>query len=141
MFGKVELIDLTGITLENTTVLNNNFAIQPSLDTSVVPVGGAPSSRIKHVFFILHENKTFDSMLGNQSGKFGPFASTAFNDQTGKTYANKQFTGVSLNTQNLATTFAAGANFYPASQGAHPRPPISHARPPPGYPVKAPLAH
>src|SRR5262249_59185431 len=49
------------------------------LDTSVVPVGGAASTKIKHVFFILHENKTFDSVLGTLSSHFGPYAGTESN--------------------------------------------------------------
>jgi len=116
MFGSAQKIDLTSITLDNTTVISNNFAVNTPTDTSVVPVGGAPSPRIKHVFFIEHENKSFDSMLGNQGAKFGPFASMTFNDATGKPYTNQQFTGVSLNTQKLATTFAVGANFYSDSE-------------------------
>src|SRR5262249_61453761 len=67
---------------------------------------------IKTVIMILHENKTFDSMLGNQAGHFGNFAGTNFNNIDGSTYTNGQFTGVSLNTQLLATSFATAANYY-----------------------------
>ena len=67
IFGTAQKIDLSSLTLDNTTVLNNNFAVQNSLDTSIVPVGGAASAKIKHVFFILQENKTFDCFLGNQN--------------------------------------------------------------------------
>jgi hypothetical protein len=64
------------------------------------------------VFFILHENKTFDSVLGNLASHFGRYASTTFNDQTGKPYTNGQYTGVTLNTQALATRFASAVNYY-----------------------------
>jgi hypothetical protein len=60
--------------------------------------------------------KTFDSMLGNQSGHFGVFASNSFNDNAGKPFTNAQYTGVSLNYQWLATNFATAANFYSDSE-------------------------
>jgi len=116
IFGTAQKIDLTTLTLDNTTVLSNNYTVNAPADTSVVPTGGAPSARIKHVFFIEHENKTFDSMLGNQTAKYGPFASLTYNDAAGKPYNNQQFTGVSLNTQKIATTFATGVNFYSDSE-------------------------
>ena len=43
-----------------------------------MPIGGAASNKIKHVIFILHENKTFDSVLGNQT-HFGVFANQNYN--------------------------------------------------------------
>lgn len=125
LYGSAQRISLASLTLDNTTALNNNFVVQNgALDTSVVPVGGAASTKIKHVFFILHENKTFDSMLGTQGGHFGPFASTAFNFRDGTPYnvlaaipnTSYQFNGVSLNTQLLATKFAAGVNYYSDSE-------------------------
>ncbi len=116
MFGTVQKVNLKSTIVDNTTVLANNFALNSPSDTSVVPAGGGASQKIKHVFFILHENKTFDSMLGNQAGHFGVFASTTFNDKTGKPYTNKQYTGVSLNYQWLATNFATAANFYSDSE-------------------------
>ena len=120
LYGSAQKIGLANVALDNTTVLANNFATQSGLNTDVVPAGGAASTKIKHVFFILHENKTFDSMLGNQSGHFGAFAATSFNFKGGSPYNasgifpnnSGQYTGVSLNTQLLATTFAAGVNYY-----------------------------
>jgi hypothetical protein len=84
-------VDLTVLNLDNDTALNNNFAVHALTDTSIVPAGGGPSSKIKRVFFILHENKTFDSMLGNNpnNGQFGPFASTTFNQKDGGAYTNR----------------------------------------------------
>ncbi len=114
IFGSVQKVDLKRLDLDDDTVLNNNFAVQKFApkDTSIVPVGGGPSRKIKHVFFILHENKTFDSMLGNLGSQFGNFASTTFNDKNGTPYTNGQYTGVSINTQLLATKFATAVNYY-----------------------------
>jgi YVTN family beta-propeller protein len=111
-YGTVQRVDLASHVLDNTTVLANNFAVHPPADTSVVPAGGRPSSRVKHVFFILKENKTFDSMLGNMKDHFGAFASTVFHDRAGKAVTDAQYTGVSLNLQLLARTFATGVNYY-----------------------------
>lgn len=116
IFGTVQKVDLSSITLENSSVLANNFSINMPADTSIVPVGGAASAKIKHVFMILHENKTFDSMLGNQGAHFGPFASNTFNDRAGKAYTNAQYTGVSLNWQALANKFATAVNYYSDSE-------------------------
>jgi len=116
IFGSLQKVDLTSLTLDNSTVLANNYAVHVPADTSVVPVGGGSSPRIKHTFFIIHENKTFDSMLGNLNGRFGNFASTTFNDLSGTQYTNGQYTGVSLNTQTLAAKFATAVNYYSNSE-------------------------
>ena len=116
IFGSLQQVDLTSYVVDNTTVLNNDLAINQPTDISVVPVGSVASQRIKHVFFIMHENKTFDSMLGNLGGQFGLFAGTTFNNIDGSTYTNGQFTGVSLNTQALASAFATGVNYYSDSE-------------------------
>jgi YVTN family beta-propeller protein len=110
IFGSVQKVDLHS--LHFSSVLANNFAKNHPTDTSIVPIGDKPSKKIKHVFFILHENKTFDSMLGNDSGAFGPFASMVFNNQDGSAYTNKQYTGVAVNTQALAGMFATAVNYY-----------------------------
>ncbi|MCX5884240.1 MAG: beta-propeller fold lactonase family protein, partial [Deltaproteobacteria bacterium] len=65
VFGIVQKINLASIDLSAFDVLANNYAMQRHADSSVVPIGGQPSGKIKHVFFILQENKTFDSMLGS----------------------------------------------------------------------------
>ena len=116
IFGSVQKVDLTTQPVDNSAVLRNNFAVNQPTDTSIVPAGGAASSKIKHVFFILHENKTFDSMLGNLSGRFGDFASLNYNNFDGTPYTNGQFTGVSLNTQTLAAKFATAVNYYSDSE-------------------------
>ncbi|HJY80700.1 MAG TPA: alkaline phosphatase family protein [Candidatus Binatia bacterium] len=116
IFGTLQKVDLSNTAIDNSTVLHNNFVVTPPADTSVVPVGGAASKKIEHVFFILHENKTFDSMLGNLSTQFGPFASLTFNNRDGSPYTNGQYTGVAVNTQALATAFATAVNYYSDSE-------------------------
>jgi YVTN family beta-propeller protein len=117
IFGSLQQVRLANNPWDNSTVQANNFAVQNSVDTSVVPMGGTTGSpRIKTVIFILHENKTFDSMLGNLGAHFGNFAGTTFNNQNGTSYSNRQYTGVSLNTQALAQTFAAAVNYYSDSE-------------------------
>ena len=124
IFGTAQKIDLSTLNLNAATgaALADNYAINMPSDTSVVPMGGAASGKIKHVVFILHENKTFDSMLGNLGSHFGPYASLTYNNTGGNTapngaaFTNGQFTGVSLNTQLLAQTFATGVNYYSDSE-------------------------
>jgi len=117
VFGSLQQVDLSHLSFDN-TVMQNNFAINIPQDTQIVPIGGKPSSKITHVFFILHENKTYDSMLGNSSTQFryNPFASQTFNNRDGSTYTNGQYTGVSLNTQAIAAAFASAANYYSDSE-------------------------
>ena len=118
IFGSLQKVDLTSLKLNNTDVLKNNFAMQDRpKGPQIVPVGGDDGSeKIKHVFFILHENKTFDSMLGSAGAHFGPFSSLTYNKVDGSPYTNVQFTGVSLNTQLIATTFATAVNYYSDSE-------------------------
>jgi DNA-binding beta-propeller fold protein YncE len=116
IFGSLQKINLATLTLNNTAVLGYNYAINTPSDTSIVPVGDGPSGKIKHVFFVLHENKTFDSMLGNLGNRFGNFASTIFNNVDGSPYTNVQYTGVDLNYQKIANAFATAANYYSNSE-------------------------
>jgi YVTN family beta-propeller protein len=116
VFGSVQKVKLAGLRLDNSTVLNYNFATHKPVDTSVVPAGGKPSPKISHVFFILHENKSFDSMLGNTGVHFGPFASLDYNNPDGSAYTDPQYTGVSVNTQTLAQNFATAVNYYSDSE-------------------------
>ncbi len=131
MFGTVQKVPLASFPLDNTTALKNDFAVQSAanLDTSIVPIGGGASGEIKHVIFILHENKTFDSMLGNQA-HFGVFADQDYNLASGATSLDTEyavtgatgFTSIALNTQALADTFATGVNYYSdaeESDGGH----------------------
>lgn len=112
IFGSVQKVNLSDLPLDRNAVLSYNAAIHRPDDTSVVPVGGKPSKKIKHVIFILHENKTFDSMLGNLSDHFGSFAGLTYNNPDGTAFTNVQNTGVSLNTQAIAQAFATAVNYY-----------------------------
>ncbi len=120
VFGTVQKVDVSHAEFDAATVLSYNFAAHPNVDTSVVPLGGGRSPRIKHVIFILHENKTFDSMLGSASAHFGPFADTAFVNADGSPNVNPpppaQFNSVAVNTQALATAFATAVNYYSDSE-------------------------
>jgi YVTN family beta-propeller protein len=112
IFGSAQKVDLKKVDISNKAVLADNFAEHEQMDTSIVPIGDGPSKKIKHVIFILRENKTFDADLGNLGDHFGPFASLSYNDKDGKPYTNKQFTGVTENLQTLASTFATAVNYY-----------------------------
>ena len=116
IFGTVQQVDLTTYNVDKTTVPANNYQTIQTADTSVVPIGGAASQRVKHVVFILQENKTFDSTLGNLPGRFGKFASLQYNAANGNYYYNGQYTGVTLNLQQLAINFAVGVNYYSDSE-------------------------
>ena len=117
IFGSLQQIDIPSQPLDLTTVAHNNYSVMPGIpDTTVVPVGGTASQRIKHVVYILQENKTFDSKLGNLGGHFGVYASLTYNNADGTPYYNGQYTGVSLNWQALAQNFAAAVNYYSDSE-------------------------
>lgn len=112
IFGTAQKVDLAASKIDNTSVLANNYSLLASLDDSVVPAGGLKGSKqVKHVFFILKENKTFDSMLGNLPG-LAPFASMSFRDPLNNVFTNEQYTVVSRNTQLLASRFAVAVNYY-----------------------------
>ncbi|HEX7486630.1 MAG TPA: beta-propeller fold lactonase family protein, partial [Vicinamibacterales bacterium] len=112
IYGSAQKVDLTATRFDTRSVLANNFAVAPSVDTRIVPAGGTRGSRkITHVFFILHENKTFDSMLGNLS-QLGAFASSTYRDGSGTPFIDAQYTSVSKNLQLLASRFAVGVNYY-----------------------------
>ena len=111
IFGSVQKIDLASTRPDSRAVPGANFRVAPAVDTRVVPEGGAAARKITHVFFILHENKTFDSMLGNMSS-FGRFASLTYRDSTGASFTDPQYTPVSKNLQALAARFAVAANYY-----------------------------
>ncbi len=116
IFGSVQKVDLSTAPNPNTEVLATNYAIHAPTDTSIVPAGGKPSPKIKHVIFILKENKTFDSLLGNLKDHFGGLAGMVFHDRDGNPSTDGQYTGVALNTQLLARTFATAANYYSDSE-------------------------
>jgi YVTN family beta-propeller protein len=111
IFGSAQQVDLAAIALDTRAALANNFTMMPAVDESIVPAGGKASRKITHVFFILHENKTFDSMLGDMP-QLGPFASTSFTDPLGVAFTEPQYTSVAKNFQALASRFAVAVNYY-----------------------------
>jgi len=112
IFGSAQKVDLAATPVDATSVLANNYTYVPFIDDSVVPAGGLKGSeKIKHVFFILKENKTFDSMLGNLTG-LAPFASMTFRDPLNNLFTDPQYTIVSKNTQLLASKFGVAVNYY-----------------------------
>ncbi len=112
IFGTAQKVDLAATSIDKNPVLANNYTLLSSVDDVVVPAGGLKGSRkIKHVFFILKENKTFDSMLGNLA-ELAPFASMSFRDPLNNLFTNAQYTMVSKNTQLLASRFAVAVNYY-----------------------------
>jgi YVTN family beta-propeller protein len=111
IFGTVQKVDITRPPTTSDDVLTTNLTVNTRVDTSVVPLGGQPSPLIKRVFFIVHENKTFDSMLGDQS-RYAPFASTQFLNGASSWFNDPQYTSVAVNTQSLANRFAVAANYY-----------------------------
>jgi DNA-binding beta-propeller fold protein YncE len=116
IFGSAQRVDLESTPIDNTSVLTNNYAFVPDIDDSIVPVGGSKGSgKIKHVFFILHENKTFDSMLGNLA-ELAPFSSLSFKDPLNNVFTDPQYTLLSKNTQLLASKFGIAVNYYTDSE-------------------------
>ena len=111
IFGTAQQVDLAATKPDSRAVLANNFTVVPKVDDRIVPAGGAASRKIKHVFFILKENKTFDAMLGNLA-QLGPFASLTYKDSAGASFVNEQYTAVAKNLQALASRFAVGVNYY-----------------------------
>lgn len=128
IFGTVQKVDLARIKPSGSSVLNLSYDVHPMKDQKIVPIGAHPSKVITHVFFIMQENKTFDSMLGNQK-HFGPYASTTFNNPFGERFKKRwgdrangspfddpQYTPVALNTQRLADAFSTAVNYYSDSE-------------------------
>ena len=116
VFGSIQKVVLSQVTLDSKTVTGYNMARLKELDDSVVPLGGKkPSKKIKCVIFIEQENKSFDSVLGS-SAHFGPFASTSFNKADGSAVTDPQYNPVTQNTQMLANAFATAVNYYSDSE-------------------------
>ena len=111
IFGTVQKVDVSTSPATSDAAIIANMTVNWNTDASVVPLGGARSRLIRHVIFILHENKTFDSMLGDQ-GQYGMYASTQFTTGQDTKIRELQFTPVALNTQTIARRFAVGVNYY-----------------------------
>ncbi|MDQ6826124.1 MAG: hypothetical protein M3Z14_02865 [Candidatus Eremiobacteraeota bacterium] len=110
IWSTLQRIDLKHLVLKNTTLnaLANARTSRNGPDNAVVPPLGVlrPSSVIKHVVFILEENKTYDAMLGD------------LKDETGRAYGAGDASLVSFgasvtpNLHALARTFGLATNLY-----------------------------
>jgi hypothetical protein len=74
VWSTLQRIDLNGLDLRRSTAAALSYlrAVKPVVPDPVVPPAfSAASPRIKHVVFILEENKTYDAMLGDLSDAAG----------------------------------------------------------------------
>ena len=112
--GTVQQVDLSACTdlgsMSAQVARNDGFAdapADPQPGDAVVPTTyGTPSPVIKHVVFILKENRTYDQILGDMAG--------SERDQSLATYSGK----VTPNTHAAAIEFASADNFYTTSQSS-----------------------
>ena len=82
------------------------------LDTPVESPGGGPSAQIKHVFYVVKENRTYDQIFGTDRRGNGDPALELFDGNGAKGPAG----GVTPNAHALATMFPLLDNFYADSQ-------------------------
>jgi YVTN family beta-propeller protein len=116
VFGTVQKVGLQETPLSPEAVTGYNLQRTSGREAGVVPQGGKQGSKkIRHVIFIEHENKTFDSMLGG-SRHFGSYASTSFHKGDGSAATNAQYNPVTQNTTLLANSFATAVNYYSDSE-------------------------
>jgi YVTN family beta-propeller protein len=112
--GTVQQVDLGGCpdlaTLTAEVARNDGLtgaAGDPQPGDAVVPATyGAPSPLVKHVVFILKENRTYDQILGDLPG--------TERDQSLAAYSGK----VTPNVHGVASQFAVADNFYTTSQSS-----------------------
>ena len=84
----------------------------PPLDTPLESPGGGPSQQIKHVFYIVKENRTYDQIFGTDPRGNGDPKLELFDDNGVGGPAG----GVTPNAHRLATMFPLLDNFYADSQ-------------------------
>lgn len=82
------------------------------LDTPLESPGGGASAQIKHVFYVVKENRTYDQIFGTDPRGNGDPALELFDDNGVGGPAG----GVTPNAHRLATTFPLLDNFYADSQ-------------------------
>ena len=82
------------------------------LDTPIESPGGGPSAQIKHVFYIVKENRTYDQIFGSDPRGNGDPALELFDNNGVSGPAG----GVTPNAHGLATMFPLLDNFYADSQ-------------------------
>ncbi len=115
----VEVPDNSGLSAYTRQVTANTFVAREVTDDgrNPVPAGsGLRSSPIRHIVFIVKENRTFDQVFGQRKGVNGDPANTDLG--TGMTFSNETRTrtlrnvDVSPNHQALADRFGMSDNFY-----------------------------
>jgi hypothetical protein len=84
----------------------------PPLDTPVESPGGGPSAQIKHVFYVVRENRTYDQIFGTDKRGNGDPALELFDGNGAAGPAG----GVTPNAHALAAMFPLLDNFYADSQ-------------------------
>lgn len=114
IWATLQRITLSNLSLQRTTrnALAYARTAQPAAEDAVVPPIGAlqPSSVIKHVVFILQENKTYDAMLGDLTDGAGhPHGA---GDPALVSFGES----VTPNLHALARTFALAVNTYADAQ-------------------------
>jgi YVTN family beta-propeller protein len=99
-------------------VIANTYRTRKIVDDGNNPIPPAPglrSSPIKHVVFIVKENRTFDQVYGERSGVVGDSTLAGLGrNVTVKNKKSETFSGVNVspNHQALADQFAISDNFY-----------------------------
>ncbi len=102
------LAEYTTAVTRNNNVTSSFFNIPPDCDSLDIPVPlkhGKTSPTIKHVVYIVRENKTYDSYLGDYEKGNGDPDLAVFGENTA-------FGNVTPNTHALARRFAVCDNFY-----------------------------
>lgn len=114
IFGTVSVIDLPGACgslseLSRKVDENNGLVAASDVKSGVIPAayGQGPSEKIKHVVFILKENRTYDQVFGDLAG--------TERDERLAWYAEK----VTPNHHAMARSFAHAQNFYDNGQDSY----------------------
>ncbi len=84
----------------------------PPLDTPVESPGGGPSAQIKHVFYVVKENRTYDQIFGTDPRGNGDPSLELFDDNGAPGPAG----GVTPNAHALSSMFPLLDNFYADSE-------------------------
>lgn len=92
--------------VDNGLALSPSGAASPAGDGSVVPTtyGSGPSSKIKHVFLIIKENRPYDQVFGDLAGGERLQSLTTFGQS------------ITPNSHALAARFSVGDNYYANSE-------------------------
>ena len=96
----------------NLQVRPANAVTTPPIDTPVVGPDGGPSRQIKHVFYIVRENRVYDQIFGTDPRGDGDPKLELFDDNGVNTPAG----GVTPNAHRLVKTFPLIDHFYANSE-------------------------